>query len=48
MKENGWMNIPESVECDCQQTVAPLFGGLHSARASSQKASLGLAHVQES
>jgi hypothetical protein len=41
------MNIPQSVEHGCQRTVAPPFGGLHSARASLQTAPLGSAHVQE-
>jgi hypothetical protein len=41
------MNIPQSVERGCQQTIALPFGGLHSARASLQTAALGSAHVQE-
>jgi len=41
------MNIPRSVEHGCQRTVAPPFGGLHSARASLQTTPLGSAHVQE-
>ena len=41
-------NIPQSVELGYRQTVASFFGGHHSARAFPQKASLGLAYVQES
>jgi hypothetical protein len=45
--EIKWLTIPRSVERGCQQTVAPVFGGLHSACASLQTAPLGSAHVQE-
>jgi hypothetical protein len=47
MKDNGQTNVLQSVEHIFQRTVAPLFGGLHSARASPQKAPLGLTHIQE-
>jgi hypothetical protein len=41
------MNIPQSVECGCQRTIAPPFGGLDSACASLQTTPLDSAHVQE-
>jgi hypothetical protein len=41
------MNIPQSVERGCPQTVTPPFSGLYFARASLQIALLGSAHVQE-
>jgi hypothetical protein len=47
MKENGWTNIPKSIECGCWRTVAPPFGDHHSARVSPQKAPWGSTHVQE-
>ena len=37
----------EGEEGDCQQTVAPPFGGLHFTHASLQTTPLGSAHVQE-
>ena len=49
LRKKKWFktNVPQSVELDCRWTVAPFFGGYHSAYAFPQKASLGLTHIQE-
>ena len=43
-----WLNEQtQSVECGCQRTVAPFFGGLDSVRMSLQTTPLGSTYIQE-